>query len=211
MSVAPTATDLRNLVARGLPVSLLADVFGCSKHTVRRKVANLKPVGGKEAEPLYDLREAAEVLVKPKGDMAEYIKNLRPQDVPPALQKQFWDAQNSRLKYMEDAGQLWHTTRVQMAIGELFKLIRQRVQLLADTTERQIGLTDAQRAIIEGMSDSLLEDLHEQIIALFAEMKLDGERDETFENGPPMVSFDDDEEPDPSNNFGSDHDPYEGL
>ena len=133
----------------GVPVSLLADMFHTSRQNVRHKAGRRETDRIPRRKPLYDIAHAAERLVKPKVDLAAYIKTLRPADVPVALQKQFWDAQNGRLKYMTDAEDLWHSVKVQMAIGDLFKLIRQRVQLLADTVERQTGLTDEQRRIIK--------------------------------------------------------------
>lgn len=206
----------KQFMMEGVPVSLLADMFHTSRQNVRRKLADVKPIAYRDGNPLYDIAHAAERLVKPKVDLAAYIKTLRPADVPVALQKQFWDAQNGRLKYMTDAEDLWHSVKVQMAIGDLFKLIRQRVQLLADTVERQTGLTDEQRRIIEGISDAMLEDLHDSIIENFKEYKVEGERDDVFEKGPPDSSLadddDDDDEDDEPNAEGIDpSDPFEGL
>lgn len=202
--------ERKSFIMEGVPVTTLADMFRTTRQVVRRKLADVKPIGFRDGNPMYDIAEAASWLIKPRVDLAEYIKTLRPNDVPVALQKQFWDAQNGRLKYMTEAEQLWHTVKVQMAVGELFKLVRQRVQLLADTVERQTGLTDEQRRIIEGISDAMLEDLHASVVEHFKDYKLDGERDDVFENGPPsMVSLDD--EDDVLNGAADDFDPFGGL
>jgi hypothetical protein len=189
--------EARRIVHEGLPITELAKLFRTSNQNVRRKLAGLKPAGDRSGDPIYNIADAAQYLVKPQVDLAEYIKTLRPADVPVAIQKQFWDAQNGRLKFMEDAKHLWHTARVQHAVGELFKLIRQRVQLLADTVERQAGLTDEQRQILEGISDGLLEDLYHEVREQFGALKVEGERDDVFENGPPAAHIVDDEEDDP--------------
>lgn len=184
---------IRHEIMAGLPITALANMFRTSRQNVRRKLAGIKPVGDRHGDPIYDIAEAAQCLVKPQVDLAAYIKTLRPVDVPVALQKQFWDGQNGRLKYMEEAGDLWRTAKVQYLIGELFKLIRQRVQLLADTVERQTGLTDAQRKIITGISDAMLIDLSHTITEAFKGYEAKDERDDALENGPPdTISMGDD-------------------
>lgn len=181
----------------GVSCTFLAEAFHVSPHVVRRKLNSLKPVGERGGDPIYDLAEAAQYLVKPRVDLAAYIKNLRPQDVPVALQKQFWDSQNGRLKYMQEAGELWRTEAVQHLVGDLYKLIRQRVQLLADTVERQTGLTDEQRRIIMAISDNMLIDLSASIKEAFTEYEQQhSERDDVYENGPPGDTPIDDEDTD---------------
>lgn len=177
--------QFRREMQQGVSATFLAEAFHVSPHVVRRKLNSLKPVGERGGDPIYDLAEAAQFLVKPRVDLAAYIKTLRPQDVPVPLQKQFWDSQNGRLKYMQEAGELWRTEAVQHLVGDLYKLIRQRVQLLSDTVERQTGLTDEQRRIITAISDNVLIDLSAAIKEAFAKYEAQQERDDVYENGPP--------------------------
>lgn len=173
-------------IQEGVSCTFLGQVFHMAPSAVRRKINSLKPVGERGGDPIYDLAEAAQFLVKPRIDLAEYIKTLRPQDVPVALQKQLWDSQNSKLRYMQDAGELWHTHKVQHVVAELFKTIRQRVLLMADTLDRRGGLTDVQRKAITEISDNLLLDLGKAITEQFKDYEAKGERDDVFENGPPQ-------------------------
>ena len=174
---------------KGLPVSTISRLFRMEVDTARRKIRDLKPVGERNGYPLYNVAEAAEFLVQPKVDLEAYLKKLRPQDMPQGIQKQFWDAQNGRLKFMADAGHLWRTDKVQRAVADLFKVVRQRTMLFADTVDRQTGLTDEQRAIVQAMADGLLNDLHDAVIEHFKNLPVDGDRDEIFEKGPPSATL----------------------
>lgn len=187
---------------KGLPVSTISRLFRMEVDTARRKIGDLKPVGQRNGYPLYNVAEAAEYLVQPKVDLEAYLKKLRPTDMPQAIQKQFWDAQNGRLKFMADAKHLWRTDRVQHVVADAFKVVRQRVLLFADTVDRQTGLTDEQRKIVQAMADGLLEDLHGAIIDHFKNLPPDMERDEIFEKGPPSATL---------NKGGEEDDPFEGL
>lgn len=172
-------------IASGLPVTELAKLFRTSLLNVRRKLANVRPIAERAGDPVYDIAEAAEWLVKPKVDVAEYIKSLRPADVPVALQKQFWDSQLGRQKFEENAGHLWRTEKVQMAVGDLFKVIRQKVRLFSDSVERETALSEEQRVIITRMADELLEDMYKAVVEHFADYDATEERDDIYENGPP--------------------------
>lgn len=202
--VEPGLHQIRSEIMTGLPITELAKMFRTSNQNVRRKLASVKPVGERAGDPIYNIADAAPFLVKPQIDLEEYIKTLRPVDMPVAIQKQFWDSQNGRLKFMQDAEHLWHTVKVQHVIGELYKVVRQRVQLMADTVERQVGITDEQRKIIQGISDGMLNDLHDSVIEHFKDFKLEGERDDIFENGVPMAQVAPDD-------IADDDDPFGGL
>lgn len=187
---------------KGLPASTISRLFRMEVDTCRRKIRDLKPVGERNGYPLYSLPEAAEFLVTPRIDLEAYLKKLRPQDMPQGIQKSFWDGQNGRLKFMADAGHLWRTDKVQRVVADMFKVVRQRVMLFADTVDRQTGLTDEQRAIVQAMADGLLNDLHDAVIEHFKNLPVDGDRDEIFEKGPPSATL---------NKSTEEDDPFGGL
>lgn len=172
-------------IASGLPVTELAKIFRTNNLNVRRKLASVKPIGERAGDPVYDIADAAACLVKPRVDLAEYIKTLRPADVPVALQKQFWDAQLGRQKFEEQAGQLWRTEKVQTAVGDMFKVVRQKVRLFADAVDRESALNEEQRVILTRMSDELLEDMFKAVVEHFTDYDSSEERDDIYENGPP--------------------------
>jgi hypothetical protein len=177
-------------LASGLPVTELATLFRTNRQNVRKKLAGVKPIGDRAGDPVYDIYDAAQVLVKPNVDLAEYIKTMRPNDVPPALQKQFWDGQLGRQKFEELAGNLWRTEKVQLAMADLLKIVRQQIQLMSDTVERETGLTEEQRKIIFGISDNVQDSLHKAVLNHFQNYTPVDERDPVFEHGPPAQNID---------------------
>lgn len=194
-------------IASGLPVTELAKIFRTNVLNVRRKLAAVKPIGDRMGDPVYDIADAAEWLVKPKVDIAEYIKALRPGDVPVALQKQFWDAQLGRQKFDEQAGHSWRTEKVQTAFGDVFKIVRQKVRLFTDTVDRESTLSEEQRAIITRLADELLEGAYRSVLEHFEDYDATGERDDIYENGPPQPKT----APDEDKNEDKDDDEWGGL
>lgn len=183
-------------IAGGLPVTELAKIFRTNVLNVRRKLAGVKPIGDRMGDPVYDIADAAEWLVKPKVDIAEYIKALRPGDVPVALQKQFWDAQLGRQKFDEQAGHSWRTEKVQTAFGDVFKIVRQKVRLFTDTVDRESTLSEEQRVIVTRLADELLESAYRSVLEHFEDYDGSGERDDIYENGPPQPKTAPDDEAD---------------
>lgn len=179
----------------GVTISDLSRLFNQERDKIRQKIVGVRPVGkSARGAPTYHIGDVAPYLVRASMDIEQYIKKMRPRDMPQALQKPFWDAQNGRLKFMQDAGHLWHTVKVQQVIAGLFKTVRQRIVLFADTVERQTSLSDEQRKIVQAMGDGLLDDIHRAVIESFKDYKPEGDRDEIIENGPPRAEYVEDQE-----------------
>lgn len=175
----------RAVMFGGLTTTQLSKVFRKDIKTTRRAIATVKPIGQRGGADIYDIADAAPYLCKPHGDdLANVIKNLTPREVPVVLQKPFWAAQNERLKYQEAAGVLWKQTAVQDAVTDLLKIVRQNVQLMTDTVERQTGLTPDQRTIINNIADGTLLGIYEEIKKHFANYDALGQRDSVLEEGP---------------------------
>lgn len=196
--------EARREITQAVSASTLATIFGSSTERVRERIGHLTPVAEYKGSPLYRIRDAAPYLVRPAGiDLEEIVRGLKPSQLPTGLQKDFWAAQISRQKFEAEAGQLWHTEKVREAIGDIFKVIRQRVMMFSDTVDRQSGLTAAQRKLILELSDGLLDEMHTAILEHFKDFSGEGERDELYEQGPPEA---------PNVPMGDDfEDPNEGL
>lgn len=162
-----SAVDLNRLqrliIDKGVSRNFLADYFHKATRTVDERTRPLKPVGFRAKNPLFDLAAAAAVLVDPKIDIEEWVKSLRPNDLPTYLQSEFWKAQRNRQVFEEQAGALWRTERVQHVFVELAKTISQQIKLMADNVEQQTGLTQQQREIVQNMSDGLLASIGEAL------------------------------------------------
>lgn len=153
----------------GVSIDWLAAMFAMDRGTVRKRLAGCPELRmGPGGAPLFSVAQAAAYLVKPKIDIASWVKSLRPADLPPYLQSEFWDAQNKRQKWEENAGDLWRTDKVVEVFADVFKLIKETMQLWTDSIERKQGLTGEQRALLAQMTDGLQNDLHKKLIEFAA-------------------------------------------
>lgn len=160
------ATELMEILARGVGLTFLANFFGQAKEHVAAKMAGVKVVGKtKHGTPAYDAKEAFARLARPSPEQVmEYVKKMRPNDLPPIMQKEYWTAALSRQKWEKEAGELWRTEDVVDAMAEVFKSTRMTIMLFSDTVARETGITNKQREIITALSDQLLEDLRDSLV-----------------------------------------------
>lgn len=157
-------SEVDDNVFAGVTRTWLADVFGMDPTTVKKRLANCPTKGKRGQFPVYDLRLAAQYLVPPRVNIGEYLKSMRPNDLPPILQSAYWDAQKKRQDWELNAGELWKTEKVIETLSETFKLIKTSVSLFADTVEQEHGLTESQRATIAKLTDSLMDDIHNSLV-----------------------------------------------
>lgn len=144
----------------------LATVFGMDPLTVKKKLgkAGVGVIGKRKGGNLYALKEAAQYLIKPRVDLQEYIKGLRPNDLPPMLNDAYWRAMIQRQKWEENAGELWRTDDVLAVFGELAMSIKSQVTLWVEELDRVHGLTPEMRTQVTQMSDNLLQQIHEIMV-----------------------------------------------
>lgn len=152
----------------GMTVPRLAQLFRLDRRTVTEKLRAVRPTGERRGAPTYQVVDAAPYLVEPIIDIAEYLKSAGPGDLPAALQAQYWNAQNGRLKYLEQSKDLWRTPQVLEVLTTVFRSLSQSLRLLADRVEAQVGITVAQREVIEKeISDKAVNMLRQRLIADF--------------------------------------------
>lgn len=152
----------------GMTVPRLAQLFRLDRRTVTEKLRPLRPTGERRGAPTYHVVDAAPYLVEPIVDIAKYLAEVGPGDLPAPLQAQYWNAQNSKLKYKEQSGDLWRTSQVMEVFTGVFRSLTQSLRLLADRVEAQTGLTGEQRAIIEKeISDKALNMLRKRLVEDF--------------------------------------------
>ncbi len=159
-------------VLRGVTISWLANVFRMDYNTCKKKLVNCPELGkGKGNAPIFDLPQAAAFLVKPKVDINAFVRSLRPADLPPYLQSEFWEAQNKRQKWEENAGELWRTEKVVEVFGETFKLMKDTMNLWVDALERKSGITGDQRKMLTSEVDALQDELHKRLVDMQVQKK----------------------------------------
>lgn len=154
----------RKTLYEGASISELALLFGKDKRKVAELIHEVLPSGTRAGHPVFPVAEAARYLVDPVVDVEAWIRKLRPNDLPPFLQKEFWSAQRQRQQYELAQGNLWETGDVQMVLGEAFKSLKASVRSWSDVIERQTGLSEDQKNIIQRLSDNMLSELQRQLV-----------------------------------------------
>ena len=156
--------ETQSMLYEGATISQLSSIFGMDNRNVTRKIyGKVQPVKQRGGVNVYDIKEAAAYLVKPALTPEEYVKHMHYSDLPPTLRKEFWAGMRSKQLYEIEAGDLWHTSRVQEHLIDIFKLINLSMRQVADLVEREVTLTDKQRAIIIRLSDELLSNVEQRI------------------------------------------------
>jgi hypothetical protein len=158
----------QGIIYSGCTTPTLAEIFDLTNREVMDRLkGKCEPIGDFNGAPRYAIKDAAPHLVQPLLDVEEFIKSLSPAKLPPALQDQYWKAQNSRLKYELERGDLWRTERVFSVFAETLKEMRQGILMFEDTLEDATGLTSEQREHVRKMTDSLLHNLESRIVENF--------------------------------------------
>lgn len=161
--------ESRSMIFEGLNLSELGRLFHMDHRVLVEKLHGVAPHGKRGKADTYLVHEVAPYLVKPIFDIETYIKRMNHADLPKMLTKEFWAGQRSKQEYLLKAGDLWPTAEVIKNVGELLKLVSMSAKLTRDTVERQVELSDRQRAIITSLMDGMLRDLRTQVIKTFGE------------------------------------------
>lgn len=181
---------------RGLSTQALAKLFRMDHQTAKTRLIDCPPkaTAGKQKSlagliMYYDLATAAEYLVTPKLTPEQILKHLQTADLPPQFQKTFWDANLSRQRFEEQAGQLWRTERVQELLGTTFQQLKFTIQLWMDTVETETQVTPKQREIIQRLIDGLQQDMFDTLMELTAKTQTGPVLDEMKDKMPEQVEI----------------------
>lgn len=180
----------------GVTVSWLSQVFNMDPKTVKQRLADCPPLHNRKAGYVYSLPVACRYLIPPATSAEQYIKTMKPSDLPTAFQAGFWDAALKRQKWEENAGELWRTSKVREVLGQTFQTIKFTLQLWPDTLERQTGLTREQKALLILMVDALQEDIFKALVTQAAAQNTPPQSGELKDmlGEPPVVAAVEDED-----------------
>jgi hypothetical protein len=162
--------EAMSLLYQGVTLSDMEVLFRMDRRTIMAKLSGkVEPCGtrGKGRSEIWQIRDAAPHLVKPAGDIEEYIKRMRPNDLPPLLTKEYWNGQRAKQKFLEDEGDLWRTDRVVDTLASAFKTVRMNLLLVPDALERRAALSDQQREELRVLIDGTLQGLRDALIEQF--------------------------------------------
>lgn len=160
---------------RGASVNQLAQLFDLDRRTVANRLKDVQPCGKRNSFPVYKISEVAELLVV--GYMSE-DKLTKAQKLKHAgNEKDYWDSQLKRLKYLENTGDLWRTERIVEVFAVVFKQIRESVTVFIDALEHESGLPPKQIEKAKHFGDALLVEMRDKLLSL--ELDPDGEHETT--------------------------------
>lgn len=151
-------------VQKGVSLPFLQRAFKIGRATINRKLANLAPIGtGLHNTPLYDLAEAASYLAEPRINIDEYLQTVGPAKLPEKSREAYWSSKLKEQRFRTQAAELWHTDSVIMSVGNLFKELRQRMQLLPGDIATQLTLSMADKKKIIAIVDMVQADMTELV------------------------------------------------
>ncbi len=180
------SADVSVIQALHRPVSItfLSDVMGMDRQTVRKRLANLPPMGQHRGQqPLYDFRQAVSYLVTPRVDMEKILASMSAGDLPPSLQKDVWDARLKAQKWMVNAGDLWRTDDVLEVLGEAFQRLKTTTQLWIDQITDAHSLPAEARDELTRLVDALQADLHSTLVEMPKEKATQSQMSELEDGG----------------------------
>lgn len=161
-------TESRGLLYSGASANQLGELFHMKVPDVMRRLGDLQPVGvGRQGNPLFSVAQAATRLAKieiTESELLNHIRRMDPKNLPPLLNKIFWESLSARRKYQETVGELWHTTDVLAVAATAFQALRMSILLVPDALMNETELSEAQLKIVQATIDQALEDARDELI-----------------------------------------------
>lgn len=151
----------------GMSATRLGEVFDLDGRTVKSLLKDVDPDGDRHGAAYWRIATAAPYLIVPTGDLEEYIRKLKPGDLPAKFSKEFWAALNMRTKYYRERGDLWATEQVYAVLSEVLKIVRSTSRLFVDELESNTVLTHQHRKAIQIEMDKMLAMMLESVNEAF--------------------------------------------
>lgn len=162
-----SANDFDNIL-KGASIRQLSLLFDLSRDTVQTRIRNsdIEPSGTRLSQPIYRVSEVAQLLVQPYLPRDQALRSPSIQQRNAATEKDYWDAQLKRQKFMENAGDLWRTEKVIQTLSEVFKQIRESVIVFLDAMEHESGLPHDQIEKSKQFGDTLLQNMRDRLVSM---------------------------------------------
>lgn len=147
---------MENLFELKLNVGQIANLTGFSRPTVASKLALITPVQNNKNLKLYSLEQ----LLRLGFDnvRSENVDELSPND-----RRAFWQAENERLKYERETGELIPAFEVAQEMSFLAKVIVQSLETLPDILERDCGLQPNALIRVQQVIDDIRDQMAQHI------------------------------------------------
>ncbi|AFF24650.1 DUF1441 family protein [Pasteurella multocida] len=142
-----------NLFDIKLNINQIAELVGMHRQTVSQRLAGLTPASGSNSKlKLYLLSDLIRSGLSEK--MSIDVDSLVPVD-----RKAFWQAENERLKYERETGQLIPAFEVAQEMSAFAKATVQTLETLPDILERDAGLTPKALVLVQQIIDDVRDQM----------------------------------------------------
>lgn len=148
---------MENLFDLKLNINQIAELVGMHRQTVSQRVAGLTPaIGSNSKLKLYAISDLIKIGLAEKmtGDA---------DSLSPVERRAFWQAENEKLKYERDTGELVPSFEVAQEMSFLAKAVVQSLDTLPDILERDCGLPPAALMRVQQVIDDLRDQMAQQI------------------------------------------------
>ncbi|MDR7062029.1 MULTISPECIES: hypothetical protein [unclassified Sphingopyxis] len=156
----------QGVLKRPVSQNFLAEVFDMDPATVRKRLVRCPKLGHAGGNrPVYDFKTACSFLLPPRMTADEFIKTLHHAKLPPEVNKVFWQAQRERLRFLRDAGEVWHTSDVLTLLGGVNMTFKDRIDMWVEDIRDLKGISDEHVEKIEQMAHALRSSLYEALVS----------------------------------------------
>lgn len=147
---------------KGASIRQISLLFEVHRDVVAEAIrdGNVQPTGDRAGNPVYRVVDVAPYLVRPVSSGQKVQRRSA------STEKDYWDAQLKRQKFLENAGDLWRTEKVIDVLAEIFKHLRESIVVFLDTMEHESGLPPAQIDRTKAFGDALMQNMHDKLVAL---------------------------------------------
>lgn len=163
------------IFSHGAVMTELAEMFQVDRRTAQRQLLHLQPIGSRNGAPLYSVKEAASRLAPIPDDVVVRVLRMNHKDLPKDLSKEFWQALESKIRYLVRAEELWPTEQIIEYCGAAFNEIRMALLLIPDALGHEFTLTLEMRERTQQLVDGVLKDAARRLVTEFKKRrKTDG-------------------------------------
>ncbi len=143
-------------------ITRIAEAFRLSRDTVRKRLreAGVQPATTQRNSPLYELAEVGPALFASTIGSGECGGYASPDQMSPKERKDWFDSENSRLKYEKEKKQLVPDDEVAREMSALIKAVINPIDGMTDTLERKADLTPKQAEIVQREMDAIREQMY---------------------------------------------------
>ena len=161
--------DVRDITV-GVSLYWMQQTLGMSLAVVKRKLGDLQPIRKVRNGYVFSLPQAMERIFSGSAasetDIARYLANLTPEQLPPKLNKDYWAAKRIQQTWEREARETWRDEDVLEVFATAMMRIKDKTNLWAMVVEKELGLTEEQRKLLVKLSDHLLDETQRAMVEM---------------------------------------------